>query len=58
MRTTGEKGDIVSLEYREEWLAFSTEAVPALLDFFERQRTRFYTDAAAIHVELEEGTRT
>jgi hypothetical protein len=54
MRTTGEHGDIVSLEYREEWLAFPTDAIPALLDFFERQRTRFLTAAASIHVDLKD----
>jgi hypothetical protein len=53
MRTSGEDGDIVSLEYREEWLAFPTAAIPALLEFFERQRTLFLTAAAGIHVDLE-----
>jgi hypothetical protein len=54
MTTKATSGDIVTIEYRSAWLAFRVENLPAVLALFHEQRERFRTDAAAIHVELED----
>jgi hypothetical protein len=54
IRTTGTSGDIVSMEYRSGWLAFDVANLHAVQALCHDQRERFLTEAAAIHVELEE----
>ena len=54
MKAMGKSGDTVTLEWREEWLAFPIEDIPAALSLFVRQQNRFLIDAVSIHVELNE----
>jgi hypothetical protein len=53
IRATGDSGDVVHLEYREEWMPFPVEDIPAVISFFVRQQNRFLMDASAIYVDLE-----
>ena len=46
-------GDIVNLEWREGWLPFPRQVIPAMLEYFEERRDQFRIDAAHIQVELD-----
>jgi hypothetical protein len=35
------EGDVVNVEWSEEWVPLPREALPSLIEFFERQRDRF-----------------
>jgi hypothetical protein len=54
MTTRATSGDAVTIDYGSGWLAFRVENLPAVQALCADQRERFLTDAAAIHVELEE----
>jgi hypothetical protein len=43
----------VRLAYRDAWLPFERGAIPAIVDFFERQGEHFRHEAAHIQVKLE-----
>ena len=42
----------LTLAYRDAWLPLERAAIPALIDFFERQAERFRREAGFIHVKL------
>jgi hypothetical protein len=46
------EGDVVSVRWREDWLPLDREALPSLIDFFERLRDTYRSEAASIHVQL------
>ena len=45
-------GDIVQVTFKEQWLPLPREALPGLISHFERQRDKFTTEAASIHIQL------
>lgn len=52
LKTATREGDIVAVEWREQWLPLPREDLPDLIAHFERQRDRFRSEAASIHVQL------
>jgi hypothetical protein len=46
------EGDVVTVEWREEWLPFPREDLAGYIAHFERLRDRYRTEAASIHVQL------
>jgi hypothetical protein len=46
------EGDVVGVQRREQWLPLPREALPRLIAHFERQRNRFRSEAASIHIRL------
>lgn len=58
MTTKATSGEIVTIDYGSKWLAFLVEELHAVQALCHDQRQRFLTDAAAIHVELEETDAT
>jgi hypothetical protein len=45
-------GDVVSVEWREQWVPIPRASLPALIAYLEEQRERFRSEAASIHVQL------
>ena len=46
------EGEIVLVQFREQWQPLPRDRLPSLIQHFESQRDRFCTEAAAIHVQL------
>jgi hypothetical protein len=54
MKTVVTSGGIATISYSSAWWAFPVEDLAAVQALCHDQRQRFLTDAADIHVELEE----
>jgi hypothetical protein len=54
MKTVATCAGIATISYGSAWWAFPVEDLPAVQALCHDQRQRFLTDAASIHVELEE----
>jgi hypothetical protein len=54
MKTVATSKGIATISYGSAWWAFPVEDLPAVQALCHEQRQRFLTDAAAIHVQLEE----
>jgi hypothetical protein len=53
MKISGVDGDVVSLEWREEWMPFPREAIPSVVALFERHRDLCRTEAGRLQVRLD-----
>jgi hypothetical protein len=54
MKTVATSAGVETISYGSSWWAFPDEDLPAVQALCYDQRQRFLTDAAAIHVEIEE----
>jgi hypothetical protein len=54
MKTVVTSGDIATISFGSTWWAFPVQELHAVQALCYDQRGRFLTDAAAIHVEIEE----
>jgi hypothetical protein len=52
IEVTNVEGDIVGLQFREQWLPFPRELLPTLIQYVDDLRDTFLTQAAAIEFHL------
>ena len=52
VRAATKEGDVVTVEWREDFRPLERDALPSLVDFFERLSERYRSEAASIHVQL------